>query len=211
MPYLTPTDNLSPSAVRRVISIPAHYSHIVSGALFDLTFPSNFEQLGDDTPEQAAEKMFQVWWEFITNMGYIGTVVPFVTATPPAGILECDGSTYLREDYPLLYAALDAAFIIDADTFSVPDLRNRTVVGAGGLYSVADEFGAAEHTLTIAEMPEHRHPSHIHAVSSADPVAGVPLPSPDLADADWTGNEGGGNPHNNIQPSTALRMGVIEY
>lgn len=52
----------------------------------------------------------------------IGIIFLFATAAPPADSLACDGVTYLRVDYPELYAVLDPAFITDADHFVTPTL-----------------------------------------------------------------------------------------
>jgi len=71
----------------------------------------------------------------------IGTVFPYLTVDPPLYCLPCDGSVYLREDYPELYIALDDAFIIDADSFFVPDMRNLTMVGAGDIYAMGATGG----------------------------------------------------------------------
>jgi len=50
------------------------------------------------------------------------TVFAFLTTSPPLDSLLCDGTHYLRTDFPELYAVLDAAFIVDADHFRTPDL-----------------------------------------------------------------------------------------
>ena len=38
-----------------------------------------------------------------------------------------------------------------------PDLRNRFIVGAGSTYDVNSTGGEATHTLSVAEMPSHKH------------------------------------------------------
>jgi len=101
----------------------------------------------------------------------VGQIVPILLAAVPDNMLLCDGSTHLRVDYPSLYAALDSAFIVDADHFVLPDLRGRTVVGAGagaGLspYTVNQVGGEEAHLLDNAELSNHTHtitdPGHLH-------------------------------------------------
>jgi len=100
----------------------------------------------------------------------IGQVIAYVTADPPTNVLPCDGSQYLRTDYPELYAILDSAFIVDADHFAVPDLMGRVIVGAGsgsGLTARAvDDSGGLESVeLTTGTLPSHSHSSVNHSHS----------------------------------------------
>lgn len=104
----------------------------------------------------------------------IGTIFPVMLATIPDNMLLCDGTSQLRVDYPLLYAALDSAFIVDADHFVTPDLRGRTVIGAGtgsGLstYAVGATGGQQTHVLSVAELATHGHavtdPGHSHTIT----------------------------------------------
>jgi len=144
----------------------------------------------------------------------VGYVIAFVTADPPPNVLPCDGSEYLREDYPTLFDVLDAVFIVDADHFKVLDLRGRTIIGAGdGMalahYSVGEIGGEENHQLTQGEMPSHSH--------SIELTTGVPGVSPGevLFDVtvplvpDATGNTGGDEAHNNMQPFLALNYGIV--
>jgi len=110
----------------------------------------------------------------LEGFAMLGTIFPYVTAATPAGALDCDGSTYLRTDYPNLYAALDSAFIVDADHFKVPDLLGRTVIGVGhgtGLstYAMDDSGGEESHVLSTAQLPNHSHtvtdPGHNHTLT----------------------------------------------
>lgn len=126
----------------------------------------------------------------------IGQIVAYVTASPNSNVLPCDGSQYLRVDYPELYAILDTAFVVDADHFRVPDLRGRTVIGAGagtGLTSRSPgaSLGTESHALTGDENANHTHVDsghshvdlgHTHVDGNAIPTAitigaGIPAPS----------------------------------
>jgi len=153
----------------------------------------------------------------------VGKLFPFATQDPPSNTLECDGSTYNRIDFPLLYAVLDANFIIDADTFVVPDMQSRAIIGAGtgsGLssYGVNASGGLESVTLVTSEMPSHSHTDigHVHTEMTAIPMliaigAGVPAASA-LPSAGVTGSSsanltdtGGDGAHENRMPYRALR------
>ncbi len=167
----------------------------------------------------------------------VGQILPIMLATVPDNMLLCDGANYLRDDYPDLYAALDAAFIVDADNFVVPDLMSRIIIGAGhgsGLsnYNVNAQGGEEQHTLSQIEMPAHAHtlndPGHTHNIKTRTGgtaggnnilVVGVAnvaeTPVLKASESKVTGitmdNSGSGNGHNNIQPYTALKYAVVAY
>lgn len=64
--------------------------------------------------------------------GMPGEIRIYAGAVEPAGWVWCNGSTYLRTDYPNLYNALGVAYGSNsADDFKVPDLRGLFPRGAG--------------------------------------------------------------------------------
>lgn len=140
----------------------------------------------------------------------VGFIKPYITTSPPTNTIPCDGGTYNREDYPLLYAVLDSVFIIDADTFTVPDLTGQVLIGAGTVgartFSLGATGGEYEHQLTESELASHAHtiPRTITTLVLEPGEVLALTPIPFLSDV--TGNTGGDVPHNNIQP-----YGVVKY
>ena len=83
-------------------------------------------------------------------------------------------------------------------------LQNRFLLGAGSSYSNGATGGSATHTLTVDEMPSHRHssPDRRFASSTSGPVGmrGANL-SDDYTDGvSYTAYTGGGKAHNNMPP-----------
>lgn len=139
----------------------------------------------------------------------VGFIKPYITTNPPDNTLPCDGGTYARADYPLLYAVIDSVFIVDADHFTTPDLMGLVLLGAGTngseTFALGDTGGEYEHTLTTPELASHSHiadaptvidPTHTHVYTSAIsipllegavPAPGAAIPSPGVTAPASTG------------------------
>jgi microcystin-dependent protein len=79
----------------------------------------------------------------------------------PENYVLCDGRQLSTSQYPELYAVLGTRFGYSSGFFRVPDLRGRFVVGYSDTDSdyttMGSTGGEKKHTLSVAEMPEHRH------------------------------------------------------
>jgi len=189
----------------RVFHIPENFVPHVMGALGELTYPENWEQDGTLTPEECAEYMGAMW-ESIRTCGMVGEVRVFATATLPADFLPCDGGTYNKVDYPLLYAAVSPVFIIDADTFHTPDCRDRVIAGTGASLSIGDMVGNADHTLTVDEIPPHAHTMPWLATFPYGEIPEISVVGGVLTQQ--TGETGGGEEFSIMQPTIALLVGI---
>lgn len=151
----------------------------------------------------------------------VGLIMPVCTADLPEGTLLCDGSTYARADYPNLYDALDPAYQIDADNFTVPDMTDRFVVGPG-THATNATGGSFSHVQSVGEMAAHSHSSapHTHTEITATPTAvtiGLEVPVPAaLPGVGITGaatvsisTEGNSDPMDITPPFIALRFVVV--
>jgi len=183
-------------------------------------------QYGDDdvTDEQwddISKAIGQAEGEIMSAL--IGVILPHVRGTISAfKMLPCDGATYLRTDYPLLYDALENTYQIDADTFFVPDLRGRFPLGQSTDYLVADMGGTSVETLTAAQMPAHTHDNAPHAHSEIIPVstiinggleapatASIPSPSTTGLTSISINPAGGDEEHNNMPPYYVVFYAIV--
>ena len=68
----------------------------------------------------------------IPSLTPIGSVIPFAGITIPNGWLDCDGSSLSRSEYRRLFNIIGTTYgSVDSDSFNIPDLRGRTVIGSG--------------------------------------------------------------------------------
>lgn len=100
-----------------------------------------------------------------------GAVIPFAGTALPEGWYWCDGSNYNRTTDQALFDAIGVTYGNgDGSTgsFSVPDLRFTTVVGANygpkpdrwkpaNAYSLGSTGGHETVTLNVSQIPSHQH------------------------------------------------------
>lgn len=130
-----------------------------------------------------------------------------------AGWIKCDGRSLDKNVYSALFELIGTAFGGSGSTFKVPDFRGRVpgAIGSGvGLTARAlgAVVGAETHTLTVNEMPAHDHGGTTGAAGFGTGVVNpaVSLTTTDVADNDGShthsiSSQGGGQPHNNMQPT----------
>ncbi len=140
--------------------------------------------------------------------GFAGMTMLYGGSSAPAGWLVCDGSAVSRATYAALFAAIGTTWGAGdgSTTFNLPDMRGRTVGGAGtgsGLSArtLAQQVGEENHQLTAAEMASHSH--SVTTTASNSGTSGSNL-FDDTGTNPQTGSTGSDTPHNNMQPSLVL-------
>jgi len=169
------------------------------------------DEITDDQWDTIEKLVAGVYSEVFNPM--LGMIFPIVTNLTPVNCLPCDGATYAREDYPLLYEILDPAFIVDEDSFTVPDLRRKKPRGADpeavlDPILVGQTGGAETVALTTSEMPSHQH-----GLFQTDSLAVAPGELPVLIPFAFalgaTDLAGSGVAHDNIDPYQAFNFVMV--
>lgn len=107
---------------------------------------------------------------------FLGTIVPVAFPFAPRGFMTCAGQLLSISQYSALFSLLGTAYGGDGqNTFALPDLRGRmavgvtqgapgrieanmgTVGGNAGTTVTLNGAGAANVTLTMANLPAHSH------------------------------------------------------
>ena len=153
-----------------------------------------------------------------------GTVMPFAGNTAPYGWLLCDGRSLdatANPEYKSLWEAIGVAWggTGEAD-FKVPNLGGRTMLGTDGTHGLGVRRGEEGHSLTVSELPGHRH-SYVDEVHQGSVVTNsLNLFGEDRKDAGaaaksehtgfTTGAKGSNWPHNTMQPSAVVKY-IIKW
>lgn len=149
----------------------------------------------------------------------IGDIKMSIRSDAHAGWLKCDGSAISRTTYSDLYAVIGENFGAGngSSTFNLPDARG-CVLGAIGTGVVpvsptdpttkpltnrplGEKVGDETHTLTVDEIPAHRH--QYSGVAGQGNFSGGADNSADEANrpTENTTYTGGDDAHNNMQPT----------
>ncbi len=154
---------------------------------------------------------------------FIGEIRTFAITFVPRGWAECDGRLLPIAPNTALFSLLGTNYGGDGrTTFGLPDLRDRAPMHVGNGPGLTprrqgDSGGEATVTLTTAQVPAHGHPmTAAGPANTNDPVGAAPATAPTVQQyhapgdptpvaANAIGPTGGSQPHDNVQPSLAVR------
>lgn len=165
---------------------------------------------------------------------FLGQITVYPYTFPPTGWADCNGQLLPISQYSALFSLLGTQYGGNGTTnFALPDLQGRVPVGQGQLpggsnYVMGEMAGLEAVTLAIPTMPQHTHGlSASTANGSTNNPSGMILATPQVGGGRGQQSDkgniynpappstpliptsvapaGGSQPHNNIQPSLALR------
>ena len=102
---------------------------------------------------------------------FLGEIRLMSFASPPKGWAICNGQVLPINSYQSLYSLLGTKYGGDGrTTFALPDMRGRVAVAAGNGFDQGEMGGESTHTLTVAQIPEHRHKAYAVSDEGSVPV-----------------------------------------
>ncbi len=143
---------------------------------------------------------------------------------PPRGWATCDGQILPINQNQSLYSLLGTTYGGDGRTsFALPDLRGRSPIHVSSDHGQGQKSGQEAHTLSTNEMPAHTHGLQASGAAATQPgPSGNLLAVPSAAigavystnaqaqdvslGASAIANTGGGQSHQNMQPSLVLNF-----
>ncbi|MBO0951055.1 phage tail protein [Fibrella forsythiae] len=161
---------------------------------------------------------------------YLGVIKAFGFNFAPRGWALCDGSLLQIAQNQALFALLGTTFGGDGvQTFGLPDLRGRTLIGMGsapGLqpYQLGQKGGVESVTLIAGQLPAHAHSFALNAYSEPGNVgspAGASPAATGSLDPEYrtsgtvvpmasqqTGSNGSNQAHENRSPYLAINYSI---
>jgi len=143
-----------------------------------------------------------------------GGIVEFAGSTAPNGWLLCNGDAISRETYSDLFSIIGTTFGEGdgSTTFNLPDMRGRVAVGKSSdaeFDTLGETGGEKTHTLTVDEMPSHKHSINYASVAGGS-GDGYLYGSNQGDNQAMIKSAGGSQPHNILQPYIVLNY-IIKY
>lgn len=164
---------------------------------------------------------------------FLGQISMFAGNFAPRNWAFCNGQLLNISQYTALFSLLGTYYGGNGSTnFALPDLRSRVPVHEGqglGLspYAIGQNGGAADVTITLAELPQHIHalngsqtPATAAVIGTgvvpgtptagttpefyANPVSGQPALTMYNMDPRTCTPAGGNQPHTNLMPSLCI-------
>jgi microcystin-dependent protein len=155
----------------------------------------------------------------------IGAVLDWAGAAAPDNYLLCYGQAVSRTTYSILFGVLGTTYGAGdtSTTFNLPDLRGMVVAGKDNMGGSTREqitsagsgingtllgannsaANAQTHTLSLPQIPAHDH-SYFRRQAASTTGTGSASRALGTSDALTTGSAGGGEAHNNMQPTLIL-------
>jgi microcystin-dependent protein len=138
---------------------------------------------------------------------FLGQITLFPFNFAPVGWALCEGQLLPISQYTALFSLLGVQFGGNGTSnFALPDLRGRAPMGQGqgpGLspYSVGDEQGVEQVTLTTSTVPAHSHsfPAFAAAATTNAPNGALPAEG-------QSGGRGGGAVNTYTAPGAAVSL-----
>ena len=139
---------------------------------------------------------------------------------PPRGWAFCNGQILPISQNQALFSLLGTTYGGNGQTtFALPDLRGRTPIHFdNSTIQLGQVSGEENHAITVAEMPSHSHQVKIVNADGINTPPATPSiskskieqrfstvsPGTTAMNPSSVSNSGGGQPHNNMQPSLVL-------
>ena len=135
----------------------------------------------------------------------------------PRGWAQCNGQSLPINQNQALFSLLGTTYGGNGQTtFNLPNLQGRVPVHVGNGIVQGQTAGEQTHTLTVPEMAAHAHPVKCNPATPNGPLLNntwaVQSGNAYNTSANATmnsaavGNQGGSQPHNNMQPYLTLNL-----
>jgi microcystin-dependent protein len=154
---------------------------------------------------------------------YVGEIRIFAGNFAPAGWMFCEGQLLPISEYEVLFNLIGTTYGGDGQsTFALPDMRGRLPVHMGSGFSLGENGGVENVTLSTTQIPAHSHTvlATTNQYTASLPGGNFLASGPDIYDQNKPGTStmapaisstGGSQPHSNFQPYLCVDFIISLY
>ena len=124
----------------------------------------------------------------IKSQPMVGEIRMFAGNYPPNGWAFCDGSLISISENDVLFTLIGTTYGGDGQTtFALPDFRGRAPISVSSGNSMGQMGGTETVTLTVSQIPAHRHPMQVVNVPGTTNVPSPGVMPAKAADIEFPG------------------------
>ena len=124
----------------------------------------------------------------VKSQPMIGEIRMFAGNFPPVGWAFCDGSLIRISENYVLFTLIGTTYGGDGQTtFALPDFRGRAPISVSSGNSMGQMGGTETVTLTVSQIPAHRHPMQVVNVPGTTNVPSPGVMPAKAADIEFPG------------------------
>lgn len=124
----------------------------------------------------------------IKSQPMVGEIRMFAGNYPPNGWAFCDGSLISISENDVLFTLIGTTYGGDGqNTFALPDFRGRAPISVSPQNSMGEMGGTETVTLTVSQIPAHRHPMQVVNVPGTTNVPSPGVMPAKAADIEFPG------------------------
>ena len=124
----------------------------------------------------------------VKSQPMIGEIRMFAGNFPPVGWAFCDGSLISISENDVLFTLIGTIYGGDGQTtFALPDFRGRAPISVSSGNSMGQMGGTETVTLTVSQIPAHRHPMQVVNVPGTTNVPSPGVMPAKAADIEFPG------------------------
>ena len=124
----------------------------------------------------------------VKSQPMVGEIRMFAGNYPPNGWAFCDGSLISISENDVLFTLIGTTYGGDGQTtFALPDFRGRAPISVSSGNSMGQMGGTETVTLTVSQIPAHRHPMQVVNVPGTTNVPSPGVMPAKAADIEFPG------------------------
>ena len=124
----------------------------------------------------------------VKSQPMIGEIRMFAGNFPPVGWAFCNGSLLNISENDVLFSLIGTTYGGDGqNTFALPDFRGRAPISVSSGNSMGQMGGTETVTLTVSQIPAHRHPMQVVNVPGTTNVPSPGVMPAKAADIEFPG------------------------